>query len=161
MTFTHRCWTWANASQPSRRRFPRRFPIFTPIRSAPILEIALAETTARLKIGLAWAGRATHRNDRNRSLHPDALAPLAQIPDIAWISLQKGKAAEPIRTGSQPIHLLDFTSELNDFADTAAAIDNLDPGHLDRLRRRRISQGRWESLTWVLLPFAFPTGDGC
>ena len=44
----------------------------------------------RFKIGLAWAGSAKHKNDRNRSIALATLAPLATIPGTVFFSLQKG-----------------------------------------------------------------------
>ncbi|CAB3760842.1 glycosyltransferase family 9 protein [Paraburkholderia humisilvae] len=48
------------------------------------------------------------------------------MTDIAWLNLQKGAAREQMGTLPDAIRPLDFTAELNDFADTAALIDNLD-----------------------------------
>jgi tetratricopeptide (TPR) repeat protein len=82
-----------------------------------------------LKIGIAWAGRPTHKNDRNRSIDLAQLIPLAKIAGVRFFSLQKGDAAEQIKTrirNSAEMDLVDWTAELNDFADTAALIANLD-----------------------------------
>jgi len=76
------------------------------------------------KIGLVWAGRPEHDNDRQRSISLTALAPLAAAPGCTFISLQKGDAAR--RAAAAPTPLLDWTRELNDFADTAALLANLD-----------------------------------
>jgi Flp pilus assembly protein TadD len=74
------------------------------------------------KIGLVWAGRPTHLNDRNRSLSLGLLSPLFELPGIRWFSLQKGPAAKQI--AGTP--LIDLGKELHDFADTAAALACLD-----------------------------------
>src|SRR5262249_38179214 len=44
------------------------------------------------RIGIVWAGRPTHRNDRRRSIGLAALAPLATLSQTALLSLQKGPA---------------------------------------------------------------------
>ena len=76
------------------------------------------------KIGLAWSGAAIHVNDRNRSTMLGSFAPLSDVKNAAFYSLQKGEAAKhPPPAG---LAIADFTSELNDFADTAALIENLD-----------------------------------
>jgi hypothetical protein len=72
-----------------------------------------------------WAGSHTHKNDRNRSLNLDALAPLTEIPGVHFFSLQKGTTAT-VETPPKQTTWSDFTSELNDFADTAALVQNLD-----------------------------------
>jgi len=83
----------------------------------------LAPHNDKLKIGLAWAGAAIHRKDRERSLPPSVLSPLAS-GDRALISLQKGPSTAGIPDALPS--LIDFTSDLTDFADTAALIANLD-----------------------------------
>ena len=77
----------------------------------------------RLKVGLVWAGRQVHMNDGNRSVQLAQLAPLCRAPCL-FFSLQKGSpAAEAAPAG---MNLIDWTSDLHDFADTAAFIANLD-----------------------------------
>ena len=45
------------------------------------------------KVGLAWAGSAVHRNDYNRSIALDRLAPLFTVSGVRWLSLQVGPHA--------------------------------------------------------------------
>jgi hypothetical protein len=78
------------------------------------------------RIGLVWAGRATHRNDRNRSMPLTALAPLAAVRGCAFISLQKGEAAGQIARYQGHAPLIDAGAEIIDFEDTAAVIGALD-----------------------------------
>lgn len=98
----------------------------------------------RPKVGLAWAGRKEHLDDRNRSIDPKLLMPLLEKKEICFVSLQK--------EDSQSLPgLIDWTKELNDFADTASLIQNLDliitvdtaVAHL---------AGALGKTTWVLLP---------
>ena len=77
----------------------------------------------RRKIGLVWAGNPMHTNDHNRSIPLASFAPLAEINDAVFISLQKGGPAAQPPAGLQ---LFDRMSELSDYADTAALIANLD-----------------------------------
>ena len=44
--------------------------------------------TPGLKVGLAWAGNPTHKNDRNRSICLEQLRPLLDLPGVSWFSLQ-------------------------------------------------------------------------
>jgi tetratricopeptide (TPR) repeat protein/ADP-heptose:LPS heptosyltransferase len=104
----------------------------------------------RQKIGLVWAGRPSYGNDHNRSMPLSDFAALAEIPRVRLFSLQKGHAAAQIRGSS--LELTDWTADLNDFADTAALIANLDlvisvdtaVAHL---------AGALGKPVWVLLPF--------
>jgi tetratricopeptide (TPR) repeat protein len=80
-----------------------------------------------LRVGLAWAGnprshsRALAAVDRRRSLNPNRLAPLFELSDVQCFSLQKGGPAAPAG-----FPLTDFMNEMDDFADTAALVANLD-----------------------------------
>ena len=81
-------------------------------------------TGAGLKVGIAWAGSPTHKNDRNRSVALERLRRIFAVAGITWYSLQIGaRANEPALHG---LPLSDLSDGLNDFVDTAAAITNLD-----------------------------------
>ncbi len=86
----------------------------------------LADQSPAVNVGLAWAGSPIHKNDRNRSMKLARLAPLGQIPGARFVSLQKGEAAAEAKSPPANVELVDWTEELNDFADTAALIANLD-----------------------------------
>ena len=81
-----------------------------------------------LRVGLCWAGQARPwlagfvGLDRRRSTDLATLAPLAAVPDVRFISLQKGAAA----SDAAGFDLLDVMDEVRDFADTAAIVANLD-----------------------------------
>ena len=82
-----------------------------------------------LRVGLVWAGGLRperpdlDRVDARRSMTLNRLAPLAGIPGVSFVSLQKGRAAsqEP-----GPLALQEFPEALEDFVDTAGLIDALD-----------------------------------
>jgi tetratricopeptide (TPR) repeat protein len=107
-----------------------------------------------LRVGLVWAGAAGYGNDHNRSIALERLAPLAQTPDVRFYSLQKGPAAAQARNLPEGLSVLDLSDELNDFSDTAAAIENLDlvisvdtaVGHL---------AGALGKPVWLMIPY-FP-----
>ena len=84
----------------------------------------LATAPGLRRVGLAWAGNPKDAVDRFRSLHPSRLAPLAAVPGVRWVSLQKSppQAAPP----PPELDLLDLTDDLADLADTAAVIAGLD-----------------------------------
>lgn len=67
------------------------------------------------KVGIVWAGRDTHGNDRNRSFKDEDLEPLAHLP---LVSLQRG--------GRPPKAWLDMGPYLNDFSQLAAVVSGLD-----------------------------------
>jgi len=88
--------------------------------------LAAAVGDRALRIGVAWAGRPSHPNDRARTLHWAQLLPLTRIPGVTLISLQKEIPATDRVAFPSGIAALDLTAELEDFADTAAVIENLD-----------------------------------
>lgn len=90
-----------------------------------------------LKVGLVWAGGhrphvpELRKNDARRSLDIERLAPIIDVPGVQWFSLQKGDKAVQQLSAMRERHeaarrVIDWTGELNDFADTAALVDNLD-----------------------------------
>lgn len=75
-----------------------------------------------LRVGLVWAGNPTQSNDRWRSMPFAALAPLCAQAGAHFYSLQVGPAAAQ-RDAARVVAL---ASAINDMADTAALIENLD-----------------------------------
>jgi hypothetical protein len=80
----------------------------------------------RKRVGLVWAGNPAHTNDRKRSIPPDELAVLAGVPGMQFISLQKGASDETKEAVGRVLPILDWADGLQDFADTAALISELD-----------------------------------
>jgi tetratricopeptide (TPR) repeat protein len=105
-----------------------------------------------LRVGLAWAGSAGSVNDRQRSIDPLHFLPLAAVKGVRFVSLQKERRA----TQSDPppeLRLIDHAAELQDFADTAALIKNLDLVISADTAVAHLA-GAMGKLTCVLLPFA-------
>jgi Tfp pilus assembly protein PilF/SAM-dependent methyltransferase len=82
--------------------------------------------TAGLKIGLVWAGNPNVKNDRWRSPRLAPLLPLLEVPGVTFFALQKGDGRRDIEGIGKRDNLVDLGDELNDFADTAAVIEQLD-----------------------------------
>ena len=72
-----------------------------------------------LKVGLAWAANPAHPAARRRSIPLAELAPLAKVPGVTLVSLQRELDARPawIAAAGRP---------LADFADTAGLMSQLD-----------------------------------
>lgn len=79
------------------------------------------------RIGLVWKGNPRHHNDAHRSLSSLAqLLPLWSIPNVSFVSLQKGQDEDEAQTPQAFQPMLALGHELTDFADTAALIAQLD-----------------------------------
>jgi Tfp pilus assembly protein PilF len=83
------------------------------------------------RIGLVWAGNPRRDDpesnsvDQRRSMHLTAFARLARLTGTTLVSLQKGAPGREARA-TTGISLLDWTEELDDFAETAALVAALD-----------------------------------
>jgi hypothetical protein len=106
-----------------------------------------------LKVGLAWAGKPTHKRDRYRSFPLSLYAPLAGYQDIIFYSLQKGAGEEESMNPPAGMKLIDFTRELSDFSDTAALIANLDLVISADTAVAHLA-GAMGKPVWTLLPYA-------
>ncbi|MGH7057974.1 MAG: tetratricopeptide repeat protein [Acetobacteraceae bacterium] len=81
---------------------------------------------AQLRVGLAWSGRATHPNDRRRSLRLAQLAPLARLSNVTFLPLQPNVLPADAKPLAEWPNVVNVTEGLKDFAETAALIANLD-----------------------------------
>jgi tetratricopeptide (TPR) repeat protein len=105
------------------------------------------------RVGIAWAGRPTHRNDLRRSTRLASFAPLAAISELALVSLQKGPAQAEIGRYWGRAPLLNLGPELSDFGDTMAVVECLELvvtvdtsiAHLAAAMGKKV---------WIMLPFA-------
>jgi Tfp pilus assembly protein PilF len=80
----------------------------------------------KTKIGIVWSGSITFKNNDNRALPLSAFLPLAEIPNVQLYSLQQGPRHIELKENGAESYIEDIGSRCEDFADTAAAIENLD-----------------------------------
>lgn len=73
----------------------------------------------KLNIGIVWAGDG----GESRSQSLEIFAPLAKVPNTRFVSLQKGPASS--QRPPAEMTWLDLTTEITDFADTAAVTEQL------------------------------------
>lgn len=81
---------------------------------------------AGLRVGVVWRGNPKHEADDARSVSLDTLAPLLDVPDVTWFSLQVGSAAAERDAAPAWSRMTDLAPQLTDFAATAAAVAALD-----------------------------------
>jgi tetratricopeptide (TPR) repeat protein len=104
-----------------------------------------------LRVGLAWSGRPTHRNDTNRSIPLVELAPLLES-GASFVSLQKELRACDQETLAAFPALRHYGDLLQDYADTAALIDCLDLVITVDTSVAHLA-GALGKPVWILLPF--------
>jgi len=110
-----------------------------------------AERLARVsrpRIGLVWSGKSVP--DPLRSIEPALLARLTGL-DVRWVSLQKGEATAAVLPSE--LNVLDLAPELSDFADTAAAMMNVDLILTIDTAAAHLA-GALGRPTWTLVPFS-------
>jgi Flp pilus assembly protein TadD len=101
---------------------PDRFPyLAVPAGGVPLLDMG----GGGFRVGICWAGRPGHNEDRYRSVPAAALEPLWSVPGVSFYSLQKGPVADFVGRPAAG-HLLDAVQGCVDFADTARLVASLD-----------------------------------
>jgi hypothetical protein len=78
------------------------------------------------RIGICWQGSPTYLGDTLRSIPLEAFRPIAQLPGVKLISLQKGYGTEQIAAGEFPLTTLEDLDHDGAFLDSAAAMQSLD-----------------------------------
>jgi tetratricopeptide (TPR) repeat protein len=128
---------------------PKTIPAKTPYLRVPAeLSRAWREKISSvggpLKVGLAWSGSPSEPENHRRSVPFSELSSLFEISNLQFFSLQKHSPAHE--------SLIDFTDDLNDFADTAALIDQLDLVISIDIAVAHLA-GAMGKPVWTLLPF--------
>src|SRR5262249_22981337 len=80
----------------------------------------------KLRVGIAWQGRKTHRQDHERSIPLAGFAALAGIEGVGFYSLQWGPGREQLPEVANRLPIVEFAGGPGDFHDTAALMHNLD-----------------------------------
>ena len=104
------------------------------------------------KVGIVWAGKATHGNNRNRSCKLDFFMPLFEINGVKIYSLQKDRTSSQAMGLESVLNMTDLASQFDDFSDTAAAIANLDLVISVDTAVLHLA-GAMGKRTWALIPF--------
>ncbi len=85
------------------------------------------EAIEGVRVGIVWAGNPDHPHDRFRSVHLRQFAPLAEVPSVRLISLQKGAPCGQIAELAGQMDVVDLGELDGDgaFLDTAALMQHL------------------------------------
>ncbi len=128
-------------------------PADVPYLTAPeVHSLHLPAPLGHLKVGIAWAGKPTHTNDRNRSINLQHFVDLTGIGGITFYSLQKGPTAAHLRDQACEALIVDLAGRIQDFADTASVIAQLDLVITADTAVAHLA-GAMGCPVWVALPF--------
>ncbi|HYC14340.1 MAG TPA: tetratricopeptide repeat protein, partial [Stellaceae bacterium] len=78
------------------------------------------------RVGLVWAGNPKQASDPQRSIGLAPLTPLLDIEGVEFLSLQAGLRSADIAALGLGKRLRDISGELTDYAETAAALAEID-----------------------------------
>ncbi|MFQ5765360.1 MAG: tetratricopeptide repeat protein, partial [Rhodospirillales bacterium] len=79
-----------------------------------------------LKVGFAWAGSPTRRDNIKRSARLADFEPLFRVEGVTFFSLQVGPFQPELEDLDEGLGVIDLAGGLEDFGDTAAAVQALD-----------------------------------
>jgi ADP-heptose:LPS heptosyltransferase len=106
------------------------------------------------RIGIAWRG-SKYSDEQHRSLPLRSFAPLAALPGVRLVSLQRGAGAEQLAAAAA-LAVADLGSGVDEagaFVDTAAVMQNLDLVVTADTAVAHLAGGLGVP-TWIALPYA-------
>lgn len=92
----------------------------------PAAAAMLAQGRGKLRVGIVWSGSVTFARNRKRAVAVERFLPLAAISGVQLYSLQKGPCEEDLAKSGAEGLILPLGPLMNDFAETAAALQSLD-----------------------------------
>jgi tetratricopeptide (TPR) repeat protein len=101
---------------------PLNIPASVPGDAARLLELG----RDRFKVGIVWSGDNRFALNHKRAVHPSRFLPLTEIPGVQFYSLQKGGCEPELAECGGRSLILELGPLVNDFADTAAILRELD-----------------------------------
>ncbi|WP_089941545.1 tetratricopeptide repeat protein [Candidatus Entotheonella palauensis] len=142
----------AYATQSTLATVPAQVPYLKVPKNA-FKPLPAARTKRPFKVGVVWAAGQVTTNGGERSMALRLFAVLFDCPGVTFYSLQKGEQAAEFQPCSDLAGVIDLAPQLEDFADAAAYIAQLDlvisvdtaVAHLT---------GALDKEVWILLPYA-------
>jgi tetratricopeptide (TPR) repeat protein len=110
------------------------------------------ESLGSPRVALAWSGRASHVNDRNRSLSLAQMEPLLSLDRTSFVSVQRELRPADAETLSRHPRVAHLGDDLTDFTDTAAMLALADLVICVDTSVAHLA-GALGRPAWVMLPF--------
>jgi tetratricopeptide (TPR) repeat protein len=113
---------------------------------------AIALAGSRLKVGVVWSGSVTFKDNQHRATTLARFLKHFGLPGVCLYGLQKGPPEAELEALGADAPLVDLAPLIDDFADTAAAVEQLD---LVLMTDSSVAHlcGALGRPVWVLLPF--------
>ncbi len=110
------------------RDIPHPVPYVTPDAALVDRWRPRIEALSGFKVGVCWQGSPTFKGDQYRSIPLGHYAPLAAVPGVTLVSLQKGAGVEQIEPNKYAVPLAAFPDldAAAPFVDTAAVMQHVD-----------------------------------
>jgi Flp pilus assembly protein TadD len=105
------------------------------------------------RIALAWAGNASHANDRNRSVDLRVFEPLFELEGVSFVSIQRELREDDTTWLARHPRLRHVGGDLADMADTAAVVALADLTIAVDTSVAHLA-GAMERPVWVMLPYS-------
>jgi Tfp pilus assembly protein PilF len=105
------------------------------------------------RIGIAWSGNPKVKRDRNRSIPLQKLVPLIRKTGLNFYVLQKEIRTEDFELLKSSTSFINYSGQLNDFADTAALMSFMDLVISTDTSLAHLA-GAMGKPTWILLAFS-------
>jgi hypothetical protein len=100
--------------------------LYIPDKSPPAAQRLLDMAVDRFRVGIVWSGRTTFKQNYKRAVSVERFLPLARVPGVQLYSLQKGPCEQELAAAGAQELVLELGPHLNDFADTASVLRQLD-----------------------------------
>jgi len=114
---------------------------------------ALVEAAPRPRVGVVWAGNPSNTFDRRRSMPLERLVPLLETPGIGFFALQKELRPGDAQRLARLPNVVALSEQLEDFADTAAVVAQLDLVITVCTSMAHLAGGMGRPM-WVMPPFS-------
>jgi len=86
----------------------------------------LEQSKGKLRVGVVWSGSTTFGANHDRAVSVRLFLQWFALPHVQLYSLQKGPPEQQLKTLSPGVPIIDLAPLMEDFADTAAVISELD-----------------------------------